>query len=130
MSESDAIPIIETYRGVGLQDQQTPERLAVVRQAIDLVFAEHDFGRLFEIADDAGRPPEARLFAAAKLQAAHEIAVQDREKRPLIDLVHVQASIAGLNSLRWRHPVYFGSLLDPGPGPGEIWPKREMQAGK
>jgi hypothetical protein len=126
MSESDAIPIIEIYRGVGLQDQQTPERLAIVRQAIDLVFAEHDFGQLFEIADDAGRPPEARLLAAAKLQAAHELAVQDREKRPLIDLVRVQASTAGLNSLRWRHPAYFGSLLDPGPGPGEVWPKREM----
>ena len=124
MNNSDAIPVVEFHRGVGLHDQQTPERLAAVRQAIDLVFAEHDFGKLFEIAGDARRPPEARLFAAAKLQAAHEIAVQDRVKRPLIDLVLIQASVAGLNSLRWQHPVYFCSLLDPGPRPGEVWPKR------
>jgi hypothetical protein len=129
MKNSDAIPIVEIYRGVGLHDEQTPERLDVVRHEIDLVYAEHDFGRLLEIANDACRPPEARLFAAAKLQASHEIAVQDREKRPLIDLDRVQASIAGLDSLKWRHPVYFASLLDPGPAPGEVWPPRELQVG-
>jgi hypothetical protein len=51
--------------------------------------------------------------------------VRDREKRPLIDLVRVQASVAGLNSVNWRHPEYYASLLDPGPRPGEAWPKRE-----
>jgi hypothetical protein len=124
----DAIPVVEVYRGVGLHDQQSPERLDAVRQAIDLVFAEHDFVRLLELADDASRPPEARLLAAAKLQAAHELAVQDREKRPMIDLARVQASVAGLDSLKWRHPQFYASLLDTGPAPGEVWAEREMQA--
>ena len=125
MTDSDLIPIVETYRGVDLHNEQSPKRLAVVRDGIDRVFAEHAFPRLFEIAGDPAWPPEARLLAAAKLQAAHELAVQDREKRPAIDLERVQASIAGLDSVSWRSNQFYGSLLDPGPGPGEVWPTRE-----
>lgn len=122
---SDAIPIIDIYRGVGLHDQQPPERLAEVRRAIDAVYDEHELDRLLEIAGDPVWPPEARLFAAAKLEATHQIAVDERKVRPAIDLAVVHATVAGLNSQSWRHPRYYASLLDPGPGPGRTWIERE-----
>ncbi|WP_338688338.1 hypothetical protein V5279_24490 [Bradyrhizobium sp. 26S5] len=118
-NDNDEIPIVETYRGVGLHDQQSEERLAVVRRALDRVFDQHDFERLFEIARDVTWPPEARLFAAAKLEAAFEIAVDERRERPPIDLLRVGAAVPGLSSQRWRDPWSYCSLLDPGPRPGQ-----------
>ena len=38
--DADEIPIIETYRGVGLHEHQNADRLDVVRRAIDNVFEE------------------------------------------------------------------------------------------
>lgn len=113
----DEITIIETYRGVGLHDQQSAERLDIVRAAIDRVYDVHDLDRLQAIAADPVWPPEARLFAAAKIEATFQIAVDERKERPPIDLARVHASIPGLNSVRWRDPWKYGSLLDPGPGP-------------
>ncbi|WP_409188596.1 hypothetical protein [Bradyrhizobium sp. RDM4] len=121
---SDTIPIVCTYRGVGLHDQQSPARLDVVRAAIDDVFDQGDIARLFDIAGDASWPPEARLLAAAKLAAMVEIAVDERAVRPPIDLTLVQAIVAGLDSVKWRHPQYFASLFDAGPAPGVKWPER------
>jgi hypothetical protein len=119
-TDEDEIPTVGTYRGVGLQDQQSKKRLAVVRRAIDRVFEEHDFERLFEIARAVSWPPEARLFAAAKLEAAFQIAADERRERPDIDLARVGAAVPGLNSRRWRDPSHYGSLLDPGPAPGQV----------
>ncbi|MBR1154182.1 hypothetical protein [Bradyrhizobium sp. JYMT SZCCT0428] len=119
MTEADQIPIIGHYRGVALHDQQSPERLEAVRHAIDRVYDQHDLDRLLQIAGDPIWPPEARLFAAAKLEAIFEIAVEGRKERPSIDLMRVQASVVGLNSVNWRNPWAFGSLLDPGPEPGK-----------
>jgi hypothetical protein len=112
----DAIPIVETYRGVGLHDRQTPERLEVVRKALDAIFDEADIVRLTEIAGDPKWPPEARLLAAAKLEAVFELAAEQRAVRPPIDLENVQARTAGLASRYWRDPDYYGSLLDSNPG--------------
>jgi hypothetical protein len=121
----DAIPVVEIYRGIGLHDQQSPERLIEVRRTIDAVYDQHDLNQLLEIAGDPTWPPEARLFAAAKLEATHQIAADERKVRPLIDLELVQACVAGLGSKNWRHPTYYASVLDPGPAPGKVWVKRE-----
>ncbi|MGY4605766.1 hypothetical protein ACVW16_004178 [Bradyrhizobium sp. USDA 4474] len=121
----DRIPIVALHRGVGLHDGQSPQRLDVVRRAIDDVFDVSDIDRLFEIARDAHWPPEARLLAAAKLEAMVDIAVDERAVRPPVDLMLVQAIVAGLDSAKWRHPKYFASLFDPGPPPGETWPERD-----
>lgn len=117
--DNDEIPIVGTHRGVGLHDQQSPERLVEVRRAIDRVFEEHDFDRLFAIARDITWAPEARLFAAAKLEAAFQMAVDERRERPSIDLLQVGAAVPGLSSQRWRDPWHYKSLLDPGPRPGQ-----------
>lgn len=124
----DAIPIIEVYRGVGLHDQQPPKRVDEVRRAIDAVYDQHDLDRLLEIAGDPIWPPEARLFAAAKLEATHQIAADERKVRPAIDLALVHAKVAGLNSNSWRHQRYYASLLDHGPGPGSKAPIAREQA--
>ncbi|WLA62377.1 hypothetical protein [Bradyrhizobium diazoefficiens] len=125
MTDSDMIPTIATHRGVRLHDLQSPERLDVVRRAIDDVFEQVDIGQLSDIASDPRWPPEARLFAAAKLEAMLEIAADERAVRPVIDLARVQACVAGLDSVKWRHPRYYTSLFDAGPAPGEVWPERE-----
>lgn len=122
----DTIPVVATYRGVGLHDLQSPDRLDLVRRAIDNVFDQRDIDRLFEIAGDAHWPPEARLLAAAKLEAVYQIAVDERTARPPIDLTLVQATVAGLDSVKWRHPQFFASLFDAGPPPGVKWPEREQ----
>jgi hypothetical protein len=122
----DQIPVVSFHRGVGLHDQQSPERLIVVRQAIDDVFEQQDLARLQEISEDPSWPPEARLFSAAKLEAMYQIAVAERKERPLIDLARVHAAVAGLNSEKWRDPLHYASLLDPGPAPGISWVKREI----
>lgn len=124
MSNDDRIPIIETYRGIGLHDQQTPRRLEVVRRAIDDVFTKTDSGELTRIAGDVRWPPEARKLAAALLQAEFEIAVDERRERPSIDLDRVAASVAGIDSKKWRDPIHFASLLDRGWSAGEEGPVR------
>ncbi|UFX41712.1 hypothetical protein HAP47_0020590 [Bradyrhizobium sp. 41S5] len=126
MDDNDTIPVVATYRGVGLHDQQSPKRLDVVRAAIDDVFEQTNIDRLFQVARDACWPPEARLLAAAKLEAMVDIAVDERATRPPIDLELVHAIVAGLDSAKWRHPRYFASLFDPGPAPGERWAEREI----
>jgi hypothetical protein len=128
--DADLIPVTEYYRGVGLHDQQPPERLDIVRRAIDRVFDQHDLDRLLAIAGDPVWPPEARLFAEAKLEAVYQIAVDERKERPLIDLARANAAVAGLNSQKWRDPSHYASLLDPGPAPGKAWVKREQTLGE
>ena len=121
---NDKIAIVATHRGVGLHDQQSPARLEIVRRALDDVFDVVDIPRLMRISGDPRWPPEARLLAAAKLEAMLEIAADERAVRPAIDLARVRASVAGLNSITWRDPIHFASLLDPGRAPGERGPVR------
>jgi hypothetical protein len=115
--EDGRVAIVETYRGVGIFEGQTPERIeTIVRPALDLVDAMSNVHDLVAYAADASHPPEARLFAAARAEAIHELAAVDRTKRPDIDLDRVRASVAGLDSRVWYDPGTHGSLLDTPPG--------------
>jgi len=123
----DRIPAIEIYRGCRVHVDQSPERIAsVVRPALDRVIEIDDVHALLAICRDTGEPPECRLLAAAKIEAAHQLAAESREVRPLVDLALVRAIVAGLDSMRWRDPRYFCSLLDiEPPGPRRAVPRPE-----
>jgi hypothetical protein len=109
---SRPFPTVETYRGVGIHDLQSRERIeTVVKPAIDAIHVENDLERLFNYAGNPANPPEARLFARAKCQAAYEIAAQSRVARPDIDLDKLQAMTCGLSS-GWMSPWSYASLLD------------------
>lgn len=121
---ADRIRCIGEHRGIGLHDCQSEERLAVVRRELDVVLELNDITLLTEICGDPTWSPEARLTAAAKLRAVHELAAEDRAARPAIDLKFAAACVAGLNSQKWRSPWHFCSLLDPSPAPGAKGPVR------
>jgi hypothetical protein len=110
---NDQIPSTEQYRGVDLQAWQSASRLADVRREIDHVYDLDSADQLFGYATDTRNPPEARLFAAAKVEAIFAFA-DNREARPGIDLDKLRSSIAGLASLHWLDPVRHGSLLEQG----------------
>jgi hypothetical protein len=116
MDEDDAIPIVEVYRGVGIEDQQPPERIKFVKCEIDRVHRMSDTDELADYAGDARHPPEARMLAGARAEALWEIAGEERRHRP-ISLELLRAATAGLGSKTWRDPDSHCSLLDqPGPG--------------
>lgn len=114
MPPDERIPCVGSYRSVPLHDRQSPERLALVRKELDIVFDEvSDPNDLFEICKDAARAPEARLLAAALIKAGWEQAADDRRTRPKgFTLADVDAAVAGLDSVLWRSPKYFCSDLD------------------
>jgi hypothetical protein len=112
--DSDEIPTIETYRGIGLEDQQSPERLALVKAEIDLVLGLSDPGEFADYAGDPWHAPEARQLAGAMAETAWTVAAETRALRPPIDLERLRASTAGLGSRRWRDPWRHASLLDHG----------------
>jgi hypothetical protein len=111
--ENDAIPIAQVYRGVPVHDQQPAERIeGVVKREIDRVFDMTDVVELFEFARSSRNAPESRLFAAAKVEAAWEIAAEERRPRPAgTTLEKTRAVVAGLNSVYWRCPATYGSVL-------------------
>jgi hypothetical protein len=108
------IPTIATHRGVGIHDHQTPARIRVVKAAIDRVARMSDILELANFAADPRQPPEARMFAANKVEVEYELAAEERRNRPTIDLDRVRASVAGLDSLIWRDPDRYGTLLEHG----------------
>jgi hypothetical protein len=115
------MPVLETYRGVGIHDFQPTERIdTVVKPAIDQVLALDGINELLAIAGDTYRPPEARLLAAAKLKARYELAAERREARPAIDLDRLRALTVGLDSSEWADPASYGSLLDTPSPPGSV----------
>lgn len=107
------IPTVGTYRGVPLHAFQSPERLDVVREAIDAVYEIGDAVALARYAADPAHPPEARLFAAARCEVTWQLAAESRAVRPIVNLALVRASIAGLDTLKWMSPTHYGSELDP-----------------
>ncbi|MGC1861903.1 MAG: hypothetical protein WA733_12465 [Methylocystis sp.] len=112
----EKLPIIETYRGVGIHDFQDAYRVErVVKPAIDLVHAENDILALAEYAGDVRNPPEARMFAAAKCRAAHEMASETRTERPRIDMQLLAARVAGLGSLKRADPSRYASIFEAEP---------------
>jgi hypothetical protein len=108
------IPTVATHRGVGIHDHQTPARISVVRAAIDRVAAMSDILELTDFATDPQQPPEARLFAANKVEVEYQLAAEERRNRPTIDLDRVRASVAGLDRVEWRSPVMYGTDLEHG----------------
>ena len=108
----DDIRVVERYRGCGLHDCQSTERLRVVRAAIDHVYTLDQVLDLREHAGDVRNPPESRLLALARCRALWELAQEAREPRPIIDMAHVEALVAGCGSRTWRSPTHFCSLLD------------------
>jgi hypothetical protein len=106
------IPTIATHRGVGIHDHQSPARIQVVKAAIDRVARMSDIMELVDFAADPQQPPEARLFAANKVEVEYELAAEERRNRPVVDLDRVRATVAGLDSLVWRDPDRYGSLLE------------------
>jgi hypothetical protein len=113
MDEDDQIPVVETYRGVGIEDQQPPARVKFVKSEIDRVHRMSGTDELADYAGDAGHPPEARMLAGARAEALCEIAGEERRLRP-ISLEKLRASTAGLGSRCWRDPDRYASLLDHG----------------
>ena len=111
------IRTIGTHRGIGIHTHQTPARVKVVKAAIDRVARMSDILELANFAADPRHPPEARMFAASKITVEYELAAEERRNRPIIDLDRVHATVAGLDSVVWRDPDRYASLLD---GPGGI----------
>jgi hypothetical protein len=113
------IPTVAAHRGVGLHDRQSPARIRVVKAAIDRVARMSDILELADFAADPQQPPEARMFAASKIAVEYELAAEERRNRPTIDLDRVRATVAGLDSVVWRDPDRYGTLLEHGGVPRE-----------
>ena len=109
---SDDIPAVEFYRGCALHDCQSSERLGVVRAAIDHVYTLDQVLDLREHAGNVRNPPESRILAVVRCRALWELAQEAREPRPIINMAHVEALVAGCGSRVWRSPTHFCSLLD------------------
>src|SRR6476619_2113046 len=112
--DDDRMPIVGVYRGIGLHDHQTPELVKSVKAAIDRGARMSDIMELADFAADAMQPPEARLFAASKIEINYQLAAEERRNRPSIDLYRLRATVSGLDSIVWRDPERCGSLLDHG----------------
>jgi hypothetical protein len=108
------IPIVGEHRGVGLHDNQSPGRIKIVKAAIDRVARMSDVLKLVDFAADPQEPPEARLFAASKIEVEYAMAADERRNRPTVDLDRVCASVSGLDSIEWRSPVVYGTDLENG----------------
>jgi hypothetical protein len=108
------IPTITSHLGVGVHDHQSARRIRIVKAAIDRVARMSDILELSRFAADVRQPPEARLFAANKVEVEYELAAEERRNRPIVDLDLVRATVAGLDSLEWRSPVVYGTDLEHG----------------
>src|SRR5262249_62341770 len=95
---NDDIPVVERYRGCGLHNCQSTERLRVVRAAIDHVYRLDQVLDLVEHAGNVRNPPESRLLAVARCRALWELAQEAREPRPIIRLPYLEALVAGCGS--------------------------------
>lgn len=124
------LPSVGTYRGVPIHAFQPTDRIAsVVRPAIDRVHGMSAPDDLIAYLDVQHHPPEARLLAAAKLEALWSLAAQNREVRPRISLEMVRAMAGSLDSLKWADPHKYGSLLEPGEPTGDRYPRRDPACG-
>jgi hypothetical protein len=113
MAHEVSIPIVEVYRGVGVHDEQSPERIEnVVKPAIDYVHSVDDLALLADYATDPANPPEARILALAKVEAGWQLAAEERRIRPGLDLDVIRARCVGLDSSNWRHRRRYCSMFD------------------
>jgi hypothetical protein len=106
------IPIIEMYRGVGIHDFQSRQRIdEIVKPEIDAVFDINGAKELLAHACSPAHAPEARILAAAMLTALSERAADRRIPRPRIALEGIKAAVAGLAS-HWSDPSSYCRLFD------------------
>jgi hypothetical protein len=120
-ADDDEIPCIAWHKGIGLHDNQSPARLAVVRAAIDYVIELSDLINLCDYARDITRPSEARLLAGTKVEAVLEDHSEGRQKRPKgLSIELVRAYTAGLSCKRWRSLTHYCSTLCVPTGPGQL----------
>lgn len=110
---TDRIPTAGSYRGVGIHAGQPAERVEIVQRAIDAVYELEAAVALADYAAEPANPPEARLFAAARVEAVWAFAAEGRAIRPLVSMTRVRASVAGLDSVTWQDPDCYGTLLEP-----------------
>src|SRR5262249_60804368 len=116
------VPLCGSHKGVVIHAGASAKRVRLVRAEIDAIARTSDLVRLFEIAADCSWSPEARLFAGARCIAGLELATERREAKPNIGREDVNARIAGLDSVGWRDPLRYCSLLD---ARSELAAKRE-----
>lgn len=117
----DRIPTDGEHRGIPIHAGQSEMRLRSVRRDIDDVHETTELDALIQFADDVGRAPEARLYARAKGLAILDHDVERRAPRSRMTVWsrdRIKASAAGCDSMHWRSRTHYGSLLDPGPPPG------------
>ena len=97
MSLDKKIPIVETYRSVGVHAFQGPDRIEVVKRAIDHVLTLRDLEALEKHACDIANPPETRLLAKQVLEEVFALAAESREKQPTadVDLQKVRLATVG-----------------------------------
>ena len=88
---NDDIAVVERYRGCGLHDCQSTERLRVVRAAIDHVYTLDQMLDLVEHAGDVRNPPESRVLAVVCYRALWELSQEARLPQPIISVAHVEA---------------------------------------
>jgi hypothetical protein len=101
---NDSMPITDRYRGVGLHDFQPLDHINdVVKPGIDAVHSTNDVEALCRYGCDYRNPPEARLFAAAKVRAIFETRAGAHESRGNVDMERLSASTTGLGARIPRH---------------------------
>ena len=94
------IPILETYRGVGIHEYQDRDRIILVRCDIDLVYASRNsIAQLLELVQRRSMAPESRLLARAFILAYVAEQKDKRRKAPDIDEEWLDAMTAGLGTL-------------------------------
>ena len=104
------IPTIASHRGIGIHDRQGAARIKVAKAAIDRVARMSDVLELADFAADSQQPPEARMFAANKIEVEYEVAAEERRNRPIIDLEKVRATVPKLIDLTEK--VLFGDVWE------------------
>jgi hypothetical protein len=109
------IRIVGFHRGIGLHDHQCETRLATVRRDIDEAFSLTSVEALYAFACDLSKAPEARLLSGQQLRELWAVAVDDRVKRPGMDLPTLESWLAGLDSEPWRSRTHYGTLPDSRP---------------
>jgi hypothetical protein len=120
-AENDRIPVVEYYRGVGIHDHQPRDRIdGVVKPAIDHVLDNlADARELMSYLADRYSPPEARILAGNTILAMLDVSAETRWRRPPgVTREQVLAGLACLDSVKWRSPWHYGSLVDRGLPPG------------
>jgi hypothetical protein len=94
--DNDARSSGEIYRGARILPYSSPDRVATVKQEIDEVWALADAQPLFEVLGNNSSSPEARLFAAARLEALLETGARCHHCGRSVDGQLIRACIVGL----------------------------------